>query len=69
MNEPKVHNYIPLLLKLFVEGKIKGFNDVDIRHDDDCSIFNGGYCDCEPDIVIRKDSSQSSRKVRKNRAR
>lgn len=26
---------------------------IDVLHDDWCSIFNGGRCDCKPDIRLR----------------
>lgn len=26
---------------------------MDIYHDDWCSIWSGGKCDCQPDIVVR----------------
>ncbi len=27
-----------------------GLHDVDVLHDDECAIWCGGECDCEPDI-------------------
>ena len=33
-----------------------GLHHMDIYHDDWCSIFRGGLCDCDPDIVVRKET-------------
>ena len=52
--EPNRHNYFAKLQKLITEGKISGVKDVDIFHDDWCAIYDGGYCNCDPDIKIRK---------------
>lgn len=62
MQEPRQHNYISILLQLFAEGVISGFADVEVRHEDNCDIFNlGGYCNCEPEIVIRKDRKKRAK--------
>ncbi len=33
---------------------------LDIYHDEDCSIFCGGPCDCNPDIIQRAPEKQES---------
>jgi hypothetical protein len=52
MMDPRKHNYYEKLVKLFEEGKVpRGrITDVDICHDDWCRIYQGGYCNCEPEI-------------------
>ena len=49
------HNYYKKLLKLFGKDKLTiGFlYGLDIYHDDWCRIHSGGYCNCDPDIVVR----------------
>lgn len=29
---------------------------VDVFHDNDCAIFSGGVCDCDPDVLLRPDT-------------
>jgi len=33
-----------------------GLYHTDIYHDNWCSLFRGGLCDCAPDIVVRKET-------------
>lgn len=37
-----------------------GPHHVDIAHDDWCSIWSGGKCDCNPDVVMRSESLRGS---------
>ena len=52
--ESTSHNYQAKLQSLIDQGKIpsKGLFKADIYHNYDCTIFEGGYCNCDPDIVI-----------------
>jgi hypothetical protein len=56
VDDPTKHNYMKKLLKLQAEGKLPkvGLHDVDVAHDDWCQVYQGGYCNCDPDITIRK---------------
>jgi hypothetical protein len=46
------HNYRLKLLKMVADGKVptSGLWHTNIRHDDWCNSFCGGYCNCDPDI-------------------
>ena len=52
--EPQKHNYYAKLMALIEEGKIKpgDVNLVRIFHDDWCAIYEGGWCNCDPDVVF-----------------
>ena len=54
MFDPLKHNYYKKLIKLLDEGKMpRGcLSQVDVYHDDWCRIYRGGYCNCEPDIIV-----------------
>ncbi len=51
------HNYMRKLVKLFEAGKIKDFDiaNVNVSHDEWCDVDSGGFCNCNPDIVIKPD--------------
>lgn len=56
--DPMRHNYVREQLRLIAAGKLRfepgALNDVEVRHDDWCALLvRGGYCDCDPDIVVR----------------
>jgi hypothetical protein len=50
------HNYVKKLLRLYLEGKLPevGLELVDVYHDDWCAIHHGRFCNCDPDIEIRR---------------
>lgn len=49
------HNYMKKLKRLEAEGKITaGVHQFSVLHDDWCNIHRGGYCNCDPDIVIKR---------------
>jgi hypothetical protein len=54
-DDPRRHNYFPKLLALWAQGKIPAgrLTDVEVAHDDWCGIYEGGYCNCDPDVRIR----------------
>jgi hypothetical protein len=54
--DPTQHNYMKKLLQLQGEGKLPkvGLQDVDVFHDGWCELYKGGYCNCDPDIQLRK---------------
>lgn len=51
------HNYAaPMLaLRSKVQAMGPGVYHVDCWHDDWCSIYRGGYCDCDVDVRLRGD--------------
>jgi hypothetical protein len=55
MPDPTQHNYMKKLLSLFLAGELLpgSVHINDIAHDEWCAIFQGGYCNCDPDIYIR----------------
>ena len=59
MDDAAKHNYMKKLLKLQAEGKLPkvGVNEVDVAHDDWCQVYRGGYCNCDPDIWLRRPQS------------
>jgi hypothetical protein len=60
MLDPRKHNYYRKLLKLYEQGKVpRGrLADVDIYHDDWCRIYRGGYCNCDPEIKLRRSAER-----------
>ena len=48
-------NYQTKILNLIAKGKIDRIpgtvNLIQVKHDDWCSIFKGGICNCRPKIV------------------
>lgn len=53
---PQEHNYVKKLLQMRDAGLIpdKGSHRVDIYHDDWCKINSGGWCNCNPEITVKK---------------
>lgn len=57
---PTQSNYVKKLDKMKMDGKFDHiqpgtiFHNV-VYHDDWCSIYKGGNCNCDPDIVIMSD--------------
>jgi hypothetical protein len=60
MTDPRLHNYYAKLLQLFDEGKLSPgrLTEVFIYHDDWCGIYQGGYCDCDPEIELQPPPEQ-----------
>lgn len=49
-------NYIRKIKHMFALGQLPigvGVADLYVYHDDDCKIFSGGLCDCDPDIKLK----------------
>lgn len=57
-------NYVKEMTRLFDAGVIKRgeFLMVDVAHDDWCAIYQGGPCDCDPDIINRGTGEVLNRK-------
>jgi len=60
-----MHNYLIKLAKLhrdrpdmFPAGTL---GDVGFYQDDPCAIFQGGECNCDPDLVVNTDSDEAAR--------
>jgi hypothetical protein len=55
MKKPRKHNYMRKLLAMQARGELTvGVSDVEVAHDDWCRIYKGGYCNCDPEIRVRK---------------
>ncbi len=56
INQQLQHNYQRKLLALAAAGKLPDIRSNGIRihiyHDDGCGYYKGGFCDCDPDIVL-----------------
>ena len=57
--DPMQHNYMKKLMDMQARGELPpgGLSDVDVAHDDWCGVYTGSYCNCDPDITLRKRSS------------
>jgi hypothetical protein len=49
-----MHNY---LLKLKLLNVPPGISNLEVRHDDWCLIYNGGECNCDPDLYLHPATS------------
>ena len=49
-NGTSVPRYLGALLKIGKAAPMGSIIHVEIRHDDDCRIFRGRPCNCEPEI-------------------
>ena len=53
----KQHNHIRKIMALVQEGVLRAepgsVQSIEVAHDDDCPIFNGGLCQCDPDIKLK----------------
>lgn len=56
MNKRRHHNYVDKLRAMQARGELPagGVADVEIAHDGWCRVYKGGYCNCDPDIRVRK---------------
>ena len=50
------HNYVKKIMELFEDGKLDldpgTLSHLHVFHDDDCAVWDGGFCDCEPELVL-----------------
>jgi hypothetical protein len=55
MLDPMKHNYFKKLRKLHEQGKLStcSLGLVDVYHDDWCGVYQGRYCNCDPEIRLR----------------
>jgi hypothetical protein len=52
-----MHNYLKKIAQMIKTGELPpgvSVDMVDIYHDDYCSFWMGGECDCDPDIEIKR---------------
>jgi len=48
------HNYAEPMQRLMAEfGQAGLVSVVDVAHDNWCRIYDGGFCNCDPDYTIR----------------
>ena len=52
MKNESAPNYLPVLLEHLTQTPTvrEGVHHVEVRHHDDCGMFHGKPCDCEPEI-------------------
>ena len=47
------HNYVKVILAMVEAGKISQdipLSQLEVYHDDHCGVFEGRFCDCEPEV-------------------
>lgn len=51
------HNYLKIIENMYANGAFKPgvLSNVEAQHDDWCDIYKGGFCNCNPDIITKKD--------------
>jgi hypothetical protein len=57
------HNYVQKLHFLWRTGAFPrpvGLQQIDVAHDDWCTIFEGRRCNCNPDIRLRRSQSSAA---------
>lgn len=57
MKKAKQHNYLKKLIAMRARGKLPitaGLWDLEVALDNWCRIYKGGYCNCDPDIRVRR---------------
>lgn len=61
--DPTKHNCYEKLMALREQGLIPpgSISEVDICHNDWCEIYEGGYCNCDPDIKLHEAFGQYSK--------
>ena len=50
------HNYVTKIRQMWATGTLPrtaGYHQISVYHDDECGIFAGKRCDCDPDIKLR----------------
>jgi hypothetical protein len=69
-----MHNYQKKLMQMQAEGKIPkgGFTSAAVKHDSWCRVYNGGECNCDPEIefteVTDENTEAVSRRISKESA-
>jgi hypothetical protein len=66
-----MHNYLKKLAQLQSDGKVPGelgkAYDARIAHDNWCRVYNGGECNCDPDIsfieITKTNADQVAKQV------
>jgi hypothetical protein len=59
--DPTKHNYYKKLMALYESANLTvgSLNEVDICHDDWCAIYDGKYCNCDPEVKLRAPAKQA----------
>lgn len=49
------HNYLVKIDRMRRDGMFPPgtVGEIDIRHDDWCDVYTGGYCNCDPGVSLR----------------
>jgi hypothetical protein len=55
MYDPRRHNYYKDLMKFIEQNDLLpgSVTEIDIYHDDWCRIYQGAYCNCNPELRRR----------------
>ena len=52
-----MHNHIRKIMALVQKGALRAepgsIQSIDVAHDDWCKIFDGGLCQCDPDVRLK----------------
>jgi hypothetical protein len=54
--EASLPNYVTKIHQMWQTGALPrtaGYHQFTVWHDDDCGIFAGKRCDCDPDITLK----------------
>jgi len=49
------HNYMLKILRMQRDGLLPAgiVGDIDVKHDDWCDVYRGGFCNCDCDVSLR----------------
>jgi len=51
---PSLPSYAQAILEMFARSEFKpGVSHIIVSHDDGCSIWTGGRCNCSPEFELR----------------
>jgi len=64
-----LHNYEKKIIQLQAEGKLPAERgkvyDFKVAHDDWCRVYNGGECNCDPDMTAVEITDRNRQQVAK----
>jgi hypothetical protein len=67
VKNPSQHNYLKHLFELHASGQLKegSVTTLTVIHNNQCQLFKGGRCDCNP--TLSNDATRSNRRQRRNK--
>lgn len=55
------HNYLAKVLEIGLAiAPGSPLRDIDVKHDEWCDVFHGGFCNCDPDVRLRPITSNKA---------